>query len=60
MSDNVCCPYPAILDCADTDEHKHIACLGCVGDGPGVDNNTARKWCLGDFKNYSLRPKGDD
>jgi len=59
MGDNICCPYLVILDCADSDDHKHLGCEGSFGDGPGVDNDRAVKWCLKDFKNCPMRPRGD-
>jgi len=59
MSDNDCCPNLVIVDCSDTDEHKHIACVGSLDDGPGVDNETAMRWCLGNYRDCPQKPKGE-
>ncbi len=59
MGDNMCCPYLDIIVCADTDEHKHVACRGSLTDSPGIDNEFVANWCLGDFYQCPLRPKGD-
>lgn len=44
--DNVCCRYFAVVECGDTDEHKH---LGCVAgeDIFLVGNEHVRVCCLG-------------
>ena len=60
MSENVCCPYFAVLGCADTDEHKHVACLGSLDDGPGLTNEVVEHWCLDGFRNCPWRPRGED
>ncbi len=60
MGDNVCCPHFIVLDCTDTDEHKHIACAGSLDDSPAIDNDTAIKRCLGDFENCLLKPRGEN
>jgi len=60
MGDNVCCPYFVVANCAETSEHKHIVCLGSLTNNPGIDNEMAIKWCLGDYENCPMRPKGEE
>ena len=36
---NACCPYLVIIDCADSNEHSHIACQGSLNDSPGIGNH---------------------
>lgn len=48
----VCCPCPVILDCADTDEHKHP---GCTWVGP-IANTIVKEICLGDFQRCPRKP----
>ena len=57
MRDNVCCPHFIVLDCGDTEEHRHIRCEGSFGDGLGIDNNKAIKWCLGGYGRCPRRPR---
>jgi hypothetical protein len=56
---NACCPYFDVIPCADTDEHKHIACRGAIGNKL-ISNGVTRKLCLGDFQVCPFRPKGED
>ena len=60
MSINVCCPYLVVIDCVDTDGHKHIGCRACIDEGTGLTNDVARDWCLGQFEECPNRPKGED
>ena len=59
VADNICCPHLVVLDCADTDSHKHIGCCASLDDSLGLDNNKAMVWCLGDFANCPMRPRGE-
>lgn len=60
MDTNVTCPYFVVLDCADTEEHRHIGCRACFDTGLGLTNDIARSWCLGQFEKCPCRPKGED
>jgi hypothetical protein len=42
---NVCCPYLGIMNCGDTDEHKHISCS--AKGGLIVNSDTVFK-CISD------------
>jgi len=60
MAENVCCPLLRLVDCADTDEHKHLFCdqqHTIVGNM--FDNDWVRSFCLGDFEGCKYRLKGD-
>ena len=57
---NHCCPYFAVLECADTDEHGHITCTGAFGDTIGLSNQEAKDRCLGDYEKCPIRPHGED
>ncbi len=58
--DNHCCPYFAVMECADTGEHSHIACRGTTGDILTLSNDEARKRCLGNYAECPSRPRGED
>ena len=60
MSDNVCCSHLMILDCADTSNHKHLACDASLNDSPGIDNDVVVNWCLKEYKSCPKRPRGED
>ena len=45
--DNVCCPYLAVVNCSDTDEHKHLICTFSV---TVIVNETVATLCIGNFK----------
>lgn len=59
--ENVCCPMFGIVDCADTDKHKHLFCMShhtledCV-----MSNDHAREFCLGSFTDCAYYPRGED
>lgn len=45
--ENVCCPYFTVIDCADTEEHKHIL---CAASGTVISNETGKNYCIGNFR----------
>ena len=49
---NVCCPFLLVVDCADTEVHRHLIC----GDSKAViTNDTVRNVCIGEFVKCVLR-----
>jgi hypothetical protein len=51
-SDNICCPYLTVIECGNTDEHKHLFCIQrttCHGQKL-MPNSTVKNLCLEDFK----------
>jgi len=49
---NVCCPFLQIVECGDTDEHKHLLCpmrTTCKGQKL-MPNSTVKRLCLEDYK----------
>ena len=59
-TENICCPMLNIVDCGDTDRHKHLLCIarhtieGCV-----MSNEDAREFCLGKFMQCGYYPRGE-
>lgn len=46
-TDNICCFMLAIVDCADTEEHKHFICA----DNKNIlSNETVKSLCIDNFK----------
>ena len=43
----VCCPHLAIVDCGDTDEHKHPMCLRL---SEAITNYRVTVFCVSDSK----------
>lgn len=57
---NVCCRFLAVIDCADTEEHKHIGCevKNELDENPIIDNEYAKVHCVSeDFKACPYYPK---
>lgn len=51
-ADNNCCPKLLIVDCADTDEHKHLVC----GFSKAIlENSTVCEFCVGGYESCVLR-----
>lgn len=50
--DSVCCPYLAIVECADTDQHSHPV---CADSKDAIPNATVRDICIGNFDKCVLR-----
>lgn len=50
--ENVCCPDLDIIDCADTDEHRHLM---CSYSSALLENGTVKQYCLENFKGCVLR-----
>lgn len=42
---NCCCPYFKVVDCGDTEEHKHIR---CEANGKVIPNSMAVSLCVSD------------
>ena len=58
MGENVCCPMLNIVDCGDTDEHKHLLCASkCIIDTTMIDNEQVKRYCIGDFSQCKYYPK---
>ena len=51
---NKCCPLLAVLDCADTEEHKHLI---CSDSNAVISNDTVRELCLGDYSKCVVNTK---
>ena len=50
--ENVCCPELMVVDCADTDEHKHLVC----GYSRAIlDNETVIEVCIRDHHKCILQ-----
>ena len=49
---NVCCPELLVVDCQDTNEHKHLVC-GCSKHI--LENSTVCKICVGKFADCVLQ-----
>jgi hypothetical protein len=43
---NVCCPFFDLMDCGDTDEHRHIACRA---KGGLINNSETVFKCISDY-----------
>ena len=43
---NKCCPKLCIVDCADTDEHKHFCCFYAMAT---ISNDTVKNVCIDDW-----------
>lgn len=57
--ENACCPVLNILPCHDTDEHKHLYCdAQHTIESKIMDNERAKRFCLGEFKKCEYYPKG--
>lgn len=49
---NICCPYLVVIDCGDTDEHKHLFCTmrtTCNGQKL-MPNSTVKNLCLEGYR----------
>jgi hypothetical protein len=51
IAKNVCCPDLAVVDCADTEEHRHFACLQ---SRTPISNQTVRDLCSRDWETCAL------
>lgn len=56
-AENVCCPELVVVDCADTDEHKHLV---CSYSGAILDNETVIDICIRDHSKCVLKGKLKD
>jgi hypothetical protein len=45
--ENICCPYLKIVNCADTEEHKHLLCEHMRQPIP---NHRITTWCVSNHK----------
>lgn len=61
MDENVCCPFLEVIDCTDTDEHKHLFCGShyVIGDVV-LDNERVKIFCLAKFKDCVYYPRGEE
>lgn len=52
QTDNLCCPELVVVDCSDTDEHKHLVC----GNSKAIlTNDTVIKICITDHHKCLLQ-----
>lgn len=56
---NVCCPFLAVLPCADTSEHAHLVCKGTLDNNVVVLNEIVKRLCMDNFDLCQMRPRGD-
>ncbi len=51
-TENVCCPELLVVECSDTDEHRHLLC----GDSKAILTNAMIKnLCIGNFSKCILQ-----
>lgn len=60
MAENVCCPLLKVVDCADTEEHKHLYCDSRhTLEESLLDNDCVIVFCLSQFKECKYYPRGE-
>jgi len=58
MSENVCCPYLQVIDCEDTEEHKHLMCDPYYTiNHILIDNDWVKVFCICEFDKCKYYPK---
>mgnify|MGYP001594112237 FL=1 len=58
MSENVCCPMLNVIECGETDEHKHLLCESkCIIDTLMIDNDQVKSFCMADVVECKYYPK---